>query len=157
VSFHLQAILCHSAQVYGTFVPGKFSRLRTFAPVNFRAREHNPNPNPNLNPNRNPNPGTEELSCLGAKVPLARKFRLPSTHISSISSSVSQDGIYSEDITGCHKSSCSCFYQEDNLLPVSFQVINKSELTMKTLLAVITKMEPGTSKAVTEQQQQHLV
>jgi len=59
--------------VYGTFVPRELSRLRTFLPVNVRAREHNPNPDPNLNPN----PGTGELSRLGAKVPLARKFRLP--------------------------------------------------------------------------------
>ena len=58
-----------SLVVYGTFVPRELSRLRTFLPVNFRAREHNPN----LNRNPNPNPGMEELSCLGAKVP-ASKF-----------------------------------------------------------------------------------
>ena len=50
-------------------MPRELSRLRTFLPVNFRAREPNPNPNPN--------PGTGELSHPGAKVPLARKFRLP--------------------------------------------------------------------------------
>ena len=70
-SCSFSCLLLHS--VYGTFVPWELSRLRTFLPVNFRAREHNPNPSPNPNPN----PGTEELSCLSAKVPLARKFRLP--------------------------------------------------------------------------------
>jgi len=64
-------------RVYGTCVPRELSRLRTFLPVNFRAREHNPNLNRNRNRNPNPNPVTEELSCLGAKVFLARKFRLP--------------------------------------------------------------------------------
>jgi len=48
----------------------ELSRLRTLLPVNFRAREHNPNPNPNL--------GTEELSCLGAKVPASLMMVSPS-------------------------------------------------------------------------------
>ena len=64
--------------VYGTFMPRELSCLRTFLPVNFRAREPNPNTIPN------PNPGTGELSRLGTKVPLARKFRLPYITISDI-------------------------------------------------------------------------
>ena len=82
-------------------MPRKLSRLRTFLPVNFRARAHNHNPNPK------PNPGPGELSRLGAKIPLARKFRLPQryTYDTAVCSSSSSSSSSSSVIVGVGKAS----------------------------------------------------